>query len=102
MPMCGPPTAARRPRPSSCPRRRRSPSRPSLKSTMNDQTTTPAQAAAAKGVEAVKPTRLQAVRGMNDVLPDEAALWERFEDTARFVFGQYGYRNIRVPIVEPT
>jgi len=45
---------------------------------------------------------LQAVRGMNDVLPDEAPLWERFEDTARAVFAQYGYRNLRVPIVEPT
>jgi histidyl-tRNA synthetase len=45
---------------------------------------------------------LQAVRGMNDVLPDEAALWERFEDSARTVFAQYGYRNLRVPIVEPT
>jgi histidyl-tRNA synthetase len=45
---------------------------------------------------------LQAVRGMNDVLPDESRLWERFEDTARSVFTQYGYRNIRVPIVEPT
>jgi histidyl-tRNA synthetase len=45
---------------------------------------------------------LQAVRGMNDVLPDEAPLWQRFEDTARSVFAQYGYRNMRVPIVEPT
>jgi histidyl-tRNA synthetase len=45
---------------------------------------------------------LQAVRGMNDVLPDESLLWERFEDTTRSVFAQYGYRNIRVPIVEPT
>ena len=39
---------------------------------------------------------------MNDVLPDEAALWERFEDTTRDVFRRYGYRNLRVPIVEPT
>jgi histidyl-tRNA synthetase len=45
---------------------------------------------------------LQAVRGMNDVLPDEAAAWEFLEDTARAVFRQYGYRNLRVPIVEPT
>ena len=45
---------------------------------------------------------LQAVRGMNDVLPDEAALWQRLEDTARGVFECYGYRNLRVPIVEPT
>ncbi len=47
-------------------------------------------------------TTISAVRGMNDVLPDEAALWERFEDAARAVFAQYGYRNLRVPIVEPT
>jgi histidyl-tRNA synthetase len=45
---------------------------------------------------------LNAVRGMNDVLPDEAILWERFEDAARGVFAQYGYRNLRVPIVEAT
>jgi histidyl-tRNA synthetase len=45
---------------------------------------------------------LQAVRGMNDVLPDEAAVWQRFEDTARNVFERYGYRNLRVPVVEPT
>ena len=45
---------------------------------------------------------LQAVRGMNDVLPDEAALWEDFEDTTRRVFRLYGYRNLRVPIVEQT
>jgi len=46
--------------------------------------------------------KLQAVRGMNDVLPDEAALWEYFEDTVRDVFRRYGYRNLRVPIVEAT
>ena len=45
---------------------------------------------------------LNAVRGMNDVLPDDSALWERLEDTARGVFAQYGYRNMRVPIVEAT
>ena len=46
--------------------------------------------------------RIQAVRGMNDVLPDEATLWRVFEDTVREVFEQYGYRNIRTPIVEKT
>ena len=45
---------------------------------------------------------ITAVRGMNDVLPGDAALWERFEDAARDVFAQYGYRNMRVPIVETT
>ncbi len=47
-------------------------------------------------------TTLNAVRGMNDVLPGAAALWERFEDAARTVFAQYGYRNMRIPIVEAT
>jgi len=50
----------------------------------------------------VRPAPLKAVRGMNDVLPDEAVLWEHFEDTVRGVFRRYGYRNLRVPIVEAT
>jgi histidyl-tRNA synthetase len=47
-------------------------------------------------------TTLKAVRGMNDVLPDEAQLWERLDAAARSVFARYGYRNLRVPIVEAT
>jgi histidyl-tRNA synthetase len=47
-------------------------------------------------------TKIQAVRGMNDVLPDEASLWELAEDAAREIFARYGYRNLRVPIVEQT
>ncbi|HUF82502.1 MAG TPA: histidine--tRNA ligase [Burkholderiales bacterium] len=47
-------------------------------------------------------SRIQAVRGMNDVLPGDAPLWQYFEDSARAVFAQYGYRNIRTPVVEPT
>lgn len=39
---------------------------------------------------------------MNDVLPDDAPLWAFFEDTVKEVFDQYGYRNIRTPIVEKT
>ncbi len=46
--------------------------------------------------------RIQAIRGMNDILPEQSPLWEFFEDTAREVFRQYGYRNIRTPIVERT
>jgi len=45
---------------------------------------------------------IRAIRGMNDVLPDEAYLWHYLEDTVRDVFRQYGYRNIRTPIVEYT
>lgn len=45
---------------------------------------------------------LQAVRGMNDILPAEAEFWELFEDTVRSWLKAYGYRPIRMPIVEPT
>jgi histidyl-tRNA synthetase len=45
---------------------------------------------------------LQAVRGMNDILPNEAQLWLWFEDTVREWLEAYGYRNIRMPLVEPT
>lgn len=39
---------------------------------------------------------------MNDILPDEAALWEYFEDTVRAWLRAYGYRPIRTPILERT
>lgn len=45
---------------------------------------------------------IQAIRGMNDILPDEAHRWEFFEDTVRTWLASYGYRNIRTPIVEQT
>ncbi len=45
---------------------------------------------------------IQAVRGMNDILPDEAELWLWFEDTVREWLTGYGYRNIRMPLLEPT
>ncbi len=46
--------------------------------------------------------KLQAIRGMEDILPDATPLWEKLEDACREVFRQYGYRNIRTPVVEPT
>jgi histidyl-tRNA synthetase len=45
---------------------------------------------------------IQAIRGMNDILPDEAELWERFDETVRGWLRAYGYRPIRMPLVEPT
>jgi histidyl-tRNA synthetase len=45
---------------------------------------------------------LQAVRGMNDVLPDAASTWLRFDATVRDVVRQYGYRYMQVPLVEVT
>ena len=46
--------------------------------------------------------KIQAIRGMEDVLPDVSPLWEKLEDACRDVFRQYGYANIRTPVVEPT
>ena len=45
---------------------------------------------------------LQAIRGMNDILPDAAPLWQHFEQTVRDWLASYGYREIRMPIVEQT
>jgi histidyl-tRNA synthetase len=45
---------------------------------------------------------IQAIRGMNDILPDDAPLWEYFDDTVRAWLRAYGYRAIRMPIVEQT
>ena len=45
---------------------------------------------------------LQAVKGMNDILPGEAELWLWFEDIVRDWLESYGYRNIRMPLLEPT
>ncbi len=50
----------------------------------------------------MKSNTIQAIRGMNDILPDETHRWRFFEDTVREIFDQYGYRNIRTPIVEHT
>ena len=45
---------------------------------------------------------IQSVRGMNDILPGESELWELFDETVRSWLKSYGYRPIRLPIVEPT
>jgi histidyl-tRNA synthetase len=45
---------------------------------------------------------IQSVRGMNDILPGEAEFWEHFEETVRSWLRSYGYRPMRLPIVEPT
>lgn len=46
--------------------------------------------------------KFQSIKGFYDILPENTPLWFKLEDTARRVLGQYGYRNIRMPIVEPT
>lgn len=48
------------------------------------------------------PQAIQAIRGMNDILPDQTPFWQQLEDTVRAVLRQYGYQEIRFPILEKT
>jgi len=45
---------------------------------------------------------LQAIRGMNDILPEQSPLWRYFEGTVAGLLDTYGYSQIRTPIVEFT
>ena len=45
---------------------------------------------------------IQAVRGMNDILPADSAAWQHLEDTLRDVVHAYGYQEIRLPLLEKT
>ncbi len=45
---------------------------------------------------------IQAIRGMNDLLPDTVAYWQWVEDVARDVMDAYGYRELRLPQLEKT
>ncbi|MDT0502064.1 MULTISPECIES: histidine--tRNA ligase [unclassified Halomonas] len=46
--------------------------------------------------------KIQAIRGMNDLLPEQSALWQYFEGKVRDLMARYGYAEIRTPIVEQT
>ncbi len=45
---------------------------------------------------------IQAIRGMNDILPQDIPLWQHLEATTRAVLESYGYEEIRTPILEKT
>ncbi|WP_416305379.1 histidine--tRNA ligase [Neptunicella sp. SCSIO 80796] len=46
--------------------------------------------------------QIQAIRGMNDCLPAQSGLWQYLESILRDLVAQYGYQEIRMPIVEST
>ncbi|MFQ3235478.1 MAG: histidyl-tRNA synthetase [Paraglaciecola sp.] len=46
--------------------------------------------------------QIQAIRGMNDCLPEHSGVWQWVEDAIREVVASYGYQEIRTPIVEST
>lgn len=43
---------------------------------------------------------IQAVKGMNDILPDQIGWWQKVERTACSLFEDFGYREIRTPVLE--
>ncbi len=45
---------------------------------------------------------IQAIRGMNDLLPDQMPYWHLIEDSVRTLLTSYGYSEIRLPVVEKT
>ncbi len=45
---------------------------------------------------------IQAIRGMNDILPDHIGFWQHLENTVRTILTAYGYQEIRMPIMEKT
>jgi histidyl-tRNA synthetase len=46
--------------------------------------------------------KFQAIKGVRDILPPDSALWNRVEQSARQVFGTFGFAEIRLPIFEDT
>jgi histidyl-tRNA synthetase len=47
-------------------------------------------------------SKVTAIRGMNDALPGSGARWEQLEELVRRWLSDYGYRNMRTPILEHT
>jgi len=45
---------------------------------------------------------IKAIRGMNDVLPSQTRIWQHLESVLRETLDSYGYREIRMPVVEKT
>lgn len=45
---------------------------------------------------------IQLIRGFKDILPEEAGLWQEIERIAADLFEDFGYREIRIPIMERT
>jgi len=46
--------------------------------------------------------KIQAIRGMNDILPDQSPVWQYLEGTVKDVLAAHGYAEIRMPVLEQT
>ncbi|MDH3963994.1 MAG: ATP phosphoribosyltransferase regulatory subunit, partial [Deltaproteobacteria bacterium] len=45
---------------------------------------------------------ITAIKGINDILPNAVGKWQLVESVARRVFTNFGYQEIRIPILEKT
>ncbi|MFP3870568.1 MAG: histidine--tRNA ligase [Syntrophobacteria bacterium] len=45
---------------------------------------------------------ITAIKGINDILPPEAGKWQMVESVARRIFSDFGFQEIRVPLLEKT
>jgi len=43
---------------------------------------------------------IQLIRGFKDILPGEVELWQHIEKTARLILENFGFKEIRIPILE--
>lgn len=46
--------------------------------------------------------KFKTLKGLQDILPPDIAIWQHIESTARSIFKKYGYQEIRLPIMEST
>jgi histidyl-tRNA synthetase len=46
--------------------------------------------------------RYRALKGMKDIMPPDISIWQKVEAVAREIFGSYGFREIRPPVLEST
>jgi histidyl-tRNA synthetase len=48
------------------------------------------------------PQQIRAVRGMNDILPEQTPIWHYLEQQIQDIVNSYGYRKIEIPVLEAT
>ncbi len=46
--------------------------------------------------------KYNALKGIQDILPPDVYIWQSIESTARSIFFKYGFREIKLPIIEST
>ena len=46
--------------------------------------------------------KIQAIRGMNDLLPEDTSIWQQVESVLRQTVASFGYQEVRMPVLEQT